>query len=273
MRDAAHALEERRQPRRDPSERERVRGEAGAGQDVRAVARERAVGVHRERQLRLRRGRLGLRVLLPHSARCIWYGEGQERQQQTRHARHEERSAPAEMCVHSAAQHVPQRRTDRDRAVEDRHDAAARRGCEVVRQDGGRDRAVGGLADADRCPRDEQRGERSDEPADRRGQAPQGDAKRYQTHARHPIAERAEERRRQHVDDEKRRHQPAEPRVARMPHDRIFSEALEQRRHDVPVDVVEHVDQREHDERARAQLHEIPVCRRPCRHGHSLAVE
>src|SRR5439155_3167359 len=57
-----------------------------------------------------------------------------------------------------------------------------------------------------------------------------------------------------------------------MPHDWIFAEALEQRRHDVPVDVIEHVDQREHEERACAQLHEIPVCRR-LRHEHSLALE
>src|SRR5436309_13914287 len=41
-----------------------------------------------------------------------------------------------------------------------------------------------------------------------------------------------------------------------MPHDWIVPKALEQRRHDVPIDVIEHVDEREHDERARAQLRE-----------------
>ena len=180
-----------------------------------------------EREFRLCRIRLRSALLVPHSARRVRHGERQERQQQPWYAGYEKRGPPSEMRVHRPAQHVAQRRADRNRAIEDRHDAAARSGREVIGQHRRGNRAVGRLADADRRTRHEERDERSDESADRRREAPQRDAEGDQAHARHPVAQRPEERRGDHVHDEERGHQSTELRVAQMPHARIFPEALE----------------------------------------------
>ena len=58
QRDAVDAFQKRREPCRDAAEREGIRGEAGAGQHVRAIAREHAIGLKREGELRKRHGRV-----------------------------------------------------------------------------------------------------------------------------------------------------------------------------------------------------------------------
>lgn len=154
------------------------------------------------------------------------------------------------MRVEDSAQHVAERGADWNGAVEDRHDPAKPLDRKIVRQNRRRDRSVCRFPDADRRAGDEQHRKRRNQPAGRRCDTPERHAERDQTEAGHAVAERAEDGRGERIKQQKGRHQRPQARVARMPHRRIASQALEQGRHDEPIDVVEQIDERKDDQSA-----------------------
>ena len=148
--------------------------------------------------------------------------------------------------IHQPADDVAERRADGDRGEEYREDAAALVAREVIGEQGGGDRPVRCLADADRGAGREQPGVIARQSAERGGEAPDADAETEQAGARAPVAERAEHRRGEHVDDEKAGHQQAELRVGQV--ELRVLHALGERGDDPAIQVVEEIDQREDGE-------------------------
>lgn len=150
-----------------------------------------------------------------------------------------------------AADDVTERGTDRNRAEEDRVDPAALLPRKVVGEEARGDRPVGGLADADRRPRGEERCEALREPRGGRGEAPDEDAEREEARPRAPVAEDAEEGRGDHVDDDEAGHERARLRVGEA--QLGGAQALDERGDDEPVEVVEEVDERQDGEASRGK--------------------
>jgi hypothetical protein len=165
-------------------------------------------------------------------------------EQQTRAAGDEERRAPAELRVHEAAQDVAQRRADGDGGVEEREDAAAAILREVVGEQRRGDRRVGRLPDADGGAGGEEAEEAVREAAEHRRHAPDRDAEGDQPRPGALIAQRAEHRRGEHVDDHEAGHQEAGAGVGQLELGHL-AQALDERRDDVAVEVVEEVDEGE----------------------------
>ena len=147
------------------------------------------------------------------------------------------------MRVDQAAHHIPERRTHRDRAEENRHDAPAPADRKIIGQQGWGDRAVRRLADAHRGTRRDQRKVIASESRQRGGHAPDRDAQGNQARAGPPVTKSAEHRGSGHVDDQEGAHQETELAIAERER-RVF-QAFEKRRNDKPVQVIEQVDQRE----------------------------
>ena len=206
--------------------------------------------------------RLSRLVHLARAAGRVGKGQREEREEEAREAGDEEGRAPPEVGVGVAADDVAERGADRDGAEEDRVDAAALLLREVVGEEARGDRPVGGLADADRRARGEERGEALREPRGRRGEAPDEDAEGEEARARALVAEDAEERRGDHVDDDEAGHQRPGLRVGEA--ELGVAQALDERGDDEAVEVVEEVDERQDGEAARGEPGGHGAGRGPC---------
>ena len=186
--------------------------------------------------------------------RRIVEARGEPGEQEAGDAGHEEGRPPAEPVVDGAAEHVPGGRADRDGGGEDREHPAALLDGEVVGEQGRRHRAVGRLPHPDRRARDEQADEAPREAAEGGREAPDGHPGRDQPRAPAAVAERAEDRRGQHVDQDEAGREPAELAVREAePFGNRPLQALDQRRDDEAVEVVEEVDEQTGCRRLRLQ--------------------
>ena len=111
------------------------------------------------------------------------------------------------MLIHQSADDVAQRGTDGNGTEEDRHDAAALAHRKIIRQQTRRDGDVGGLADAYRRARHEQR-EKVDGKSGQRGrETPAHYADRDQPRPRAAVSKRAKHGREQRIDYQEAGHQ------------------------------------------------------------------
>ncbi len=236
MRHTADAREEGRHPEGQPAEGEGVGAITENREDVRAVTKEIEVCGDRAAVRRVHRSIVVL------TARHVLHQQHQRGQGQARKSRDPECPAPSQPCADEPSQDVTDGRADGNRGKEDCEDPAPAMQREVIGEQGRRNRAVSGLSHADQRAGEKQRREPARESAEGRGDAPDGNPERDERRTLPAVAEKAEEGRRQQVDDDEAHGHESQLRIRDV--QRHF-DGIEHRRHDEAVEVVEEIDEGE----------------------------
>ena len=163
----------------------------------------------------------------------------EERAHEARNAHGHERDAPAVGLLQVSAQQQARHSAERHAGGEDPHRHRPPLAGEVVRHQRRGRRAVGRLAHPDGGAAGEEVPVAPHQPAEEGERAPHGHAPGDDRAAGAEVAQDAEWQRRDREDQDVGRAEPAELRVAQR---EIALDRLEQRVDDVPVDVVEEVD-------------------------------
>ncbi len=160
------------------------------------------------------------------------------------------RPAPAELMIDDSAENVSERAAHRDRAAKNRHDPAAHLERKIIRQNCGRGGPVAALADADENSGDEQGGKRCGETRSGSCETPENHAHAHDEPARESIGEKTEDRRRDHVGEEKCRSQRAgaQHRIGIVRSEKRRANIRFDRGQNEPVDVVKKIDREEQSE-------------------------
>ena len=193
------------------------------------------------------RAQLSARLLVLRPPSRILQPQAEQRERQPRRPATKNAARQPNLWSISPPSDVSRRRADRDRREEDREDPSPFLLRKGVSEKGGRDRSVGRLADADRGPRREEAREGARESTERRREAPDPDAEREKPRPPPAVAERPEDRRRQHVDENEAGHERPELRVGEL--ELRLLQAFDERGDDVAVEVVEEIDERQDRER------------------------
>ena len=260
LRRAARVLEEGGHPCAEAAGGEGGRGVAEDGEAVGTVREERDVGAKAAR-LRMARGNRvrDARAALVDAAGGVHQREREHGEGEAGEARDVESGAPSEVGVGVSAEDEAEGGADRDGGEEDREHAAAGAAGVVVGEEARGDGAVGGLADADEGAGEEEAPEADGEAAEGGRDAPDEDADGDEAGAGEAVAEGAEDPRRQHVDDDEGGEEAADLDVleSEAAVGGVLLEGLGQSGEDVPVEVVEEVDQRQDDEAAAREADEL----------------
>ena len=163
----------------------------------------------------------------------------EERADEARHAHRHERDAPAVHRLEVSAQEQARHSSERHAGGENAHRHRPPLAGEVVRDQRRARRAVRRLSDADGRAAGEQLPVAPHQAAEEGERAPHRHAPGDDRAPGPEVAQHTERQRRDREDQDVRRAQPAELRVAQR---QVALERLEQRVDDVPVDVVEEVD-------------------------------
>ena len=170
-----------------------------------------------------------------------------QRQQHAGQSGIDKRAAPVAMLREPAADGEADGRAERNRHVEKRQRGVASRRGEEIGNPARAHRDEAGLAHADDHADGEELREALRQAAARRGEAPDHHAAEHEIFSREAVAEIAEDRRGDEIAEHEGRGGPARVAVAQA---EVLLQRRQHRRHDVAVEVIEHVQPGENRQRA-----------------------
>jgi hypothetical protein len=165
--------------------------------------------------------------------------EGKQRKQEPGQSDDEEGRAPAIVVCKLSPDDETEGTAGRDRRVEDGQGEPAAQRFVVVGDQGRGQRRIAGFANADQGAWHEYLPKAARQPGTGGGAAPQRHARSDQVFPREEVSKPAKSRRRDRVGDHEGRQHPAELHIAEM---QLALDRLEDRRHNVAVDIVQKID-------------------------------